>query len=282
MAYKSLLTILTHPDQLETALAAAIEMARQQDAHLEVLCLGVDQTQAGYFYAGTSGVAIQAMLDAAQDHANTLEVAARTRLAREDIRWSAESMIAQMGAIGYVVSSRARFADLVLLPQPYAHPGQPEAEAVLEATLLEAAEAAAEGHVNVVPVLDVDVVAGPVFEEDGAVVAVDGRDAAADAIPLFQPDVADAVVNAVPLPEADVGATAAALAGDGAVGDGDGDRLRAGGGAGFLVRGGSAQFGRQSLGMHFTMYCLDRRKASDVRPPSLLMHALRIYAADGL
>ena len=43
-----------------------------------------------------------------------------------------------MGAIGYVVSSRARFADLVLLPQPYAHPGQPEAEAVLEATLLEA------------------------------------------------------------------------------------------------------------------------------------------------
>lgn len=138
MAYKSLLTILTHPDQLETALGAAIEMARQQDAHLEVLCMGIDQTQAGYFYAGTSGVAIQAMLDAAQDHANTLEASARTRLAREDIRWSAESLIAQMGAIGYVVSSRARFADLVLLPQPYAHPGQPEAEAVLEATLLEA------------------------------------------------------------------------------------------------------------------------------------------------
>ena len=82
MAYKSLLTILTHPDQLETALAAAIEMARQQDAHLEVLCMGIDQTQAGYFYAGTSGVAIQAMLDAAQDHANTLEASARTRLAR--------------------------------------------------------------------------------------------------------------------------------------------------------------------------------------------------------
>ncbi|MFZ9950016.1 MAG: hypothetical protein ACO3FX_10530, partial [Gemmobacter sp.] len=64
MAYKSLLTVVTAAD-LEpagapgahfAALRAAIAMARAEDAHLDVVALGVDRPQVGDFYAGAAGV----------------------------------------------------------------------------------------------------------------------------------------------------------------------------------------------------------------------------------
>ncbi|HCY99293.1 MAG: universal stress protein [Rhodobacterales bacterium RIFCSPHIGHO2_02_FULL_62_130] len=139
MAYKSILTILTNPDTAELAITAAARLAQAQDAHLDVLVLGVDRTQVGYSYIGTGAVLMQVALDRAEADARALEAAAKVALAEQspDLRYSVEAVVTQLGALTDVVASRARFADLVVLPRPYG-PGQgAEAEAVVEAALFE-------------------------------------------------------------------------------------------------------------------------------------------------
>ena len=72
MAYKSILTILTNPDTAELAITAAARLAQAQDAHLDVLVLGVDRTQVGYSYIGTGAVLMQVALDRAEADARGL------------------------------------------------------------------------------------------------------------------------------------------------------------------------------------------------------------------
>ena len=102
MACKTLLSVVTKQDDPSPAMAAleaAIALARKQDAHLEVLALGLDQTQVGYFYAGASAMIYQETLERAQADAEEVEAAIRRRLSAEDIRWSVERAVAQLGGI---------------------------------------------------------------------------------------------------------------------------------------------------------------------------------------
>ncbi len=139
MAYKSILTVLTNPAEASLAIDAAARMARAQDAHLEVLVLGVDRTQIGYSYIGSGAVMMQVAVDRAEADARALDTAARAALAAQssDLRWSLEAVVTQLGALTDLVASRARFADLVVLPRPYGPNIGSEAEAVVEAALFE-------------------------------------------------------------------------------------------------------------------------------------------------
>jgi nucleotide-binding universal stress UspA family protein len=139
MAYKTLMTIATQGfvDLGDETLDAAVALARDHDAHLETLALGLDQTQVGYFYAGASAVIYQESLDRAQAEAESVETRLRNRLGREDIRWSSDRAVAQLGGIAGLVAQRARFADLVILPKPYGPGRGPAEEAVLEAALFD-------------------------------------------------------------------------------------------------------------------------------------------------
>lgn len=137
MAYKSLMTVLTSAEAIEATLVAAVEMARREDAHLEVLCLGIDRTQAGYYYAGAAIVLQQEMLDRAEEEARAFDAKVQDRLSREDIRWSSEAAVAQLGALNGLVAVRARFNDLVILPKPFGPGRSQEDEAIVEAALFE-------------------------------------------------------------------------------------------------------------------------------------------------
>ncbi len=140
MTCKTLLSVVTKQDDPSPALAAldaAISLARRQDAHLEVLALGLDQTQVGYFYAGTSAMLYQETLERAQSDAEEVDAAARRRLAPEDIRWSVDRAVAQLGGMASLIAQRARFADLVVLARPYGAGRGPADEAVIEAALFE-------------------------------------------------------------------------------------------------------------------------------------------------
>src|SRR3989338_2469021 len=121
MAYKSILTILTNPDTAELAITAAARLAQAQDAHMDVLVLGVDRTQAGYSYIGTGAVLMQVALDRAEADARALEAAPKVALANHppDLRYSVERVVPQLGAVADVVAPRPRFADRVVLPRPY-------------------------------------------------------------------------------------------------------------------------------------------------------------------
>lgn len=135
MAYKTLLTILTDPSEAKPALAAAIRLARDGDAHLDVLSLGLDRLQIGYSYVGAAVAMAEMSMERATEDATGLDAAVKAALTREDIRWGSDAVVVQMGAIAPLVAARARVSDLVILPHPYGKDKPPEAEAVLEATL---------------------------------------------------------------------------------------------------------------------------------------------------
>jgi nucleotide-binding universal stress UspA family protein len=139
MDYKSILTVVTNPDKVQSILTAASAISRQHDAHLHLLALGVDTLQVGYAYVGASAGLMQVALEQVEEYARVLEATVRHAVAAEppDLRWDVEAAITQLGALTELVSQSARYADLVVLPKPYGGQSGREAEAVIEAVLFE-------------------------------------------------------------------------------------------------------------------------------------------------
>jgi nucleotide-binding universal stress UspA family protein len=141
MAYKTLFTTVTARADGEGQIAvldAAVGLARAWDAHLDVLALGIDRTQIGYYYAGASAMIYQQTIEAAQAEAQAQAAAARKRLTPEDIRWSLDEAVVQLGSLSTVVAERARFSDLAVMPKPYGPGRGAENEAATEAALFDA------------------------------------------------------------------------------------------------------------------------------------------------
>ncbi|MGD9864447.1 MAG: universal stress protein [Pseudodonghicola sp.] len=137
MAYKSLLTVLTDPKVSDATMSQLIALAEAQDAHAEALCLGVDRTQTGYYYAGANAMILQETLERASAEAEATLAYAKEKLGLSDVRWSAEDGVAQIADLGRHVAYRARFSDLVVLPRPYGDGHGAEAEPIVEAALFE-------------------------------------------------------------------------------------------------------------------------------------------------
>ncbi|MCT4553110.1 MAG: universal stress protein [Pelagimonas sp.] len=137
MTYKTILTVVTDPALLESTVSHAAVVARAADAHLDILCIGVDRSQTGYYYAGANAVVMQQQFERAQREGEEMEAQARAVMTQFDIRWSAESGMSQLAEISRHVAARARFADLVVLPKPYGDDHGVELEPVIEAAMFE-------------------------------------------------------------------------------------------------------------------------------------------------
>ena len=137
MAYKSLFSVLTDVDLAENVLAHGIAIANVIDAHLDVLCLGVDRSQTGYYYAGANAMVLQETINRAQEEAEEIETKAKSVLAGSNIRWGTDHGVAQLADLGRHVAARARFSDLVILPLPYGEGKGAELEPVVEAAMFE-------------------------------------------------------------------------------------------------------------------------------------------------
>lgn len=119
MTYKSIATILHDMESPRTALELAISLARTTNAHLHVLCIGVDHTDPGYYFAGAQAIAVQENFEVSQGIANELEVFARGRLAVEDISWDVQNVTTMPGGLDPFVADTMRFFDVIVLPAPY-------------------------------------------------------------------------------------------------------------------------------------------------------------------
>lgn len=137
MAYKSLLTVVTDIKVAKPALDKAVEIARAEDAHLDVLCIGVDRTQTGYYYAGASAVYQQEVIEKAKEEADVAEKFAAELLEQSDIKWALDTAVAQLAGLGRLVAHRARFNDLIILPRPYGKGCGQEQEIIVESALFE-------------------------------------------------------------------------------------------------------------------------------------------------
>ena len=139
MAFKSILSIATSADRVEPAVSVAGAIARAQDGHLDVLALGIDRTQVGYSYIGGGAVLLQVGMERAEAEAKAVEAAVRAAVGAQpgDLRASVEGAVAQLGGLADLIALRARFADLVVLPQPYDAKHGADGEAVVESALFE-------------------------------------------------------------------------------------------------------------------------------------------------
>lgn len=137
MAYKSLLTVSCDPAAAGNVLESAIALARKGDAHLDVLSLGVDPTQPMVYYGQGNALITQELLIQARERAKENEAGLKERLGREEISWGCDAAAAQIDGVTRLVSLRARYSDLVILPKPYAEGTGHEQEAILEAALFE-------------------------------------------------------------------------------------------------------------------------------------------------
>lgn len=137
MSYKSMLTILTDLQEVEAVLGGAIELATGAGAHLDVLCLGIDRTQTGYYFAGATALMHDETIVQAQTEAAEIEAAARAHLGRTDLSWGVDALVAQSASVSGLVARRARFADLVVLPKPYGEGRYSDAPVVVEAAMFQ-------------------------------------------------------------------------------------------------------------------------------------------------
>lgn len=137
MAFHTITSILTDADCTKNAFDTAQRLASQIEAHLDVVCLGLDRTQPGFYYAGGSAVVMQDSLGQAQDEALALENYARSQLKGADFNWSTVGLSAQLVALNNLVAHRTRFSDLVILPQPYVGTRNHDLETITEAAMFD-------------------------------------------------------------------------------------------------------------------------------------------------
>ncbi len=138
MSFSSIATVLHNRNTGTDTLEFAISAARMWDAHLHVLCAGVDSTDPGFYYAGTQAIAVQQNLEDAEASAHELKDIVETRLQSESIVWDVEAVTTMNAGLAPCVARQVRYADLVILPLPYG-PKRTEIDVVtFEACLFDA------------------------------------------------------------------------------------------------------------------------------------------------
>lgn len=137
MAFRTITTVLTDPETNTASMATAMELARREEAHLDVLCLGIDRTQPGFYYAGANAMIVQDNLTQAREDSLRLEEHANQILKGAPFPWAATGISSQMVALNGLVAHRTRFSDLVVLPRPYGEGRGHDCEAITEAAMFE-------------------------------------------------------------------------------------------------------------------------------------------------
>ena len=135
MPFKSIVTFVHDFERDKDALLTAAAVADANIAHLTAICLGIDRTNPGAYYAGANAIALQESLKMAQADATEAERAVDTALDIWEFPSETMAITAQIGAIAPVIGDRAVLADLVVLPKPYGEGRGVEDVVITEAAL---------------------------------------------------------------------------------------------------------------------------------------------------
>lgn len=139
MPYKTIFTVMTEFDVNSAVLAQAVSLAASQDAHLEVMCLGLDRSHTNYYEVGASAMILQNSIEETQAKADAIEQEVCAFLNTTPLRWNSVSEIATIGDVTRIISAEARFSDLAIVSLPYGKTAGSDDGVVLEAMLFDAA-----------------------------------------------------------------------------------------------------------------------------------------------
>lgn len=135
MRFATVLTVVNSSQDIELMLKTALPFARSHGSHLEVICVGIDATQPGYYFAGATSLVYEDGRQQAVDHAQALQVEANETLHAEDVLFDVQAAVVQPGTLSDMIAERSQFADLVILPPPYAPGRAAHAPTIVEAAL---------------------------------------------------------------------------------------------------------------------------------------------------
>jgi nucleotide-binding universal stress UspA family protein len=134
MDYKTIVTFVRDFEVERSAIDAAAAMAEARGGHLTVVCLGIDRTQPGAYYAGANAIALQQTLAEAQAEASAIEARVREVLKGRP-RCNVLAVTAQIGAVGPLVADFSQYADLSVTLKPYGEARSVEDVAIVEGAL---------------------------------------------------------------------------------------------------------------------------------------------------
>ena len=138
MAFKTIFTALSQFDKSAPGLALATDFARAFDADLEVLCLGLDQTQNMYYELGSNAVLMHAAIEEAHQSARQVYEGVKEHLDDSAIRWDVINSVVTTASVGRTIATQARFSDLAIVGLPFGASAQPGENLILEGLLFEA------------------------------------------------------------------------------------------------------------------------------------------------
>ncbi|MEP2470671.1 MAG: universal stress protein, partial [Paracoccaceae bacterium] len=138
MAFKTLFTAMTSFEPDAPALTHAAALAKDLDAHLDVMCLGLDRSRSNYYEVGANAFLVQSALKEAHEKAETVRHDVDARLAQAAVRWSSVSVVAGPADATRPMAQAARFADLCVSSTPYRADSTPDDVLLLETMLFDA------------------------------------------------------------------------------------------------------------------------------------------------
>ncbi|MFK7879869.1 universal stress protein [Roseobacter sp.] len=138
MSFKTVFTAMSSFDTSKSALEQAARMAEAQDAHLDVMCIGVDRSHSNYYEAGSNAVIMQAAIEQAQKQAEDVKAQVTDWLSNSNLRWNTTAAITTLADAGRPLTRAARFADLCVATLPYRDNSLAEESMILETMMLDA------------------------------------------------------------------------------------------------------------------------------------------------
>jgi nucleotide-binding universal stress UspA family protein len=130
----SLSLVLTDETRDAPVLDAAIALALREDAHLDVVALGVEPVTIEAVPMAAAQIVIESGRAEAEDQATRLAAWARARLPAE-LRNTVEPRLAQGMSLGMAAARAARFSDLTLAARPYGRGRNGFSSALIEGLL---------------------------------------------------------------------------------------------------------------------------------------------------
>jgi len=146
VGYRTISLIVTDMTTDGAALQAALGFAEQEEAHLEVYCVGIDPAHYDALSVAAVTITVEATINEARNRAAAVADWVRSRIPADTSRVSVQEVVSPQLGLDYTVSRVARYSDLVVATQPYG-PGR----AATQVTLVEAALFATGAPVLVVP-----------------------------------------------------------------------------------------------------------------------------------
>lgn len=135
MSYKTIGIVVTDSNSDLKTLQAAVAIARREEAHLEVHCLGLDPIRYDMAPMGAATALTVVGSDEARSRASEVEAWAQSLLSDSGVPHVVQPLIVTSVGLDSAIARIVRYADLVVATQPYV-PGTTQLQTnVLEATL---------------------------------------------------------------------------------------------------------------------------------------------------